>query len=222
MARTTPRPEPTAHCTLLPLTTTCPACGGPLSLDYSNERTVTTVQDVARLRLGIRRCPRHPRDRHRKPVRPEAEGRIALPHHEFGLDVVARVGSLRYLHHKSLPEIHQELTARRLVLARRSVGNLEQLFGSYRHHERRVSGRKQGSEGLVVRGGVRLLAALATRLEGISAEELAPRDLQQWRPKRRDLGRRRQARAQQKRFRRDPDSFLRQLEDKLCQSPLPP
>ena len=124
MARTTPRPEPTAHCTLLPLTSTCPACGGPLSLDYYNERTVTTLDEVLRLRLGIRRCHRHPCPRHRKPVRPEAEGRIALPHHEFGLDVVARVGSLRYLQHKSLPEIHQELTARRLVLARRSVGNL--------------------------------------------------------------------------------------------------
>jgi hypothetical protein len=55
---------------------------------------------------------------------------------------------------------------------------LEQTFGSARHHERRVSGRKKGSESLVLRGGVRLVAALATRLEEISAEELAPRDLE--------------------------------------------
>jgi hypothetical protein len=61
---------------------------------------------------------------------------------------------------------------------------------------RRVSGRKQGSESLVLRGGVRLLAAPATRREGISAEELAPRDPEQWRQRRSDLGRRRQARAQ--------------------------
>jgi hypothetical protein len=66
MARTTPRPEPTAHGTLLPLTTTCPACGGPLTLDYSNERTVTTLEDVLRLRLGIRRCHRHPCPRENK------------------------------------------------------------------------------------------------------------------------------------------------------------
>jgi hypothetical protein len=124
MARTTPRPEPTAHCTLLPLTTTCPACGASLSLDYYNQRTVTTLDDVLRLRLGIRRCHLPTCPRHRKPLRPEAEGRIALPHHEFGLDVVALVGSLRYRQHKSLPDIHQELTARRLVLARRSVCNL--------------------------------------------------------------------------------------------------
>ena len=124
MARTTPRPQPTAQCTLLPLTSTCPSCGGPLALDYYNERTVTTLDDVLRLRLGIRRCHQPSCRRHRKPLRPEAEGRIALPHHEFGLDVVATVGSLRYREHKSLPEIHQELTARRLVLARRSVCNL--------------------------------------------------------------------------------------------------
>jgi hypothetical protein len=124
MARTTPRPEPTASCTLLPLTTICPSCRSPLSLDYYNERTITTLDDVLHLRLGIRRCHRHSCQRHRKPLRPEAEGRIALPHHEFGLDVIATVGSLRYLEHKSLPEIHQALTARHLVVARRSVCNL--------------------------------------------------------------------------------------------------
>jgi len=99
--------------------------------------------------------------------------------------------------------------------------DLEQAFGRYRHHERRVSGRKKGSPSLVLRGAVRLVAALATRLEEVSPEDLAPRDLAQWRQKRAELGRRRRARAQQTRFRRDPDAFLRELEDKLCQSRLP-
>jgi hypothetical protein len=124
MARTTRRPQPTAHCTLLPLATSCPACGQPLFLDYYNERTITTLDDVLRLRLGIRRCAQPLCHRQGKPLRPEAEGRIALPHHEFGLDVIATVGSLRYHKHNSLPEIHAELTSRGLILARRSVGNL--------------------------------------------------------------------------------------------------
>jgi hypothetical protein len=98
---------------------------------------------------------------------------------------------------------------------------LEQAFGSARHHRRRVSGRKKGSESLVLRGAVRLVAALATRLEGVSAAELAPRDLQQWQQQRGELRRRRQARARQKRFRRDPDAFLRELEDKLTKPSLP-
>jgi hypothetical protein len=33
---------------------------------------------------------------HLRPYRPEAEGRYALPQHEFGLDVIAMVGALRY------------------------------------------------------------------------------------------------------------------------------
>ena len=101
-----------------------------------------------------------------------------------------------------------------------STEELEQAFGSVRHHERRASGRKKGGLSLVVRS-VRLVAALATRLERISAEELAPTDLQKWQQKRAELGRRRRARAQQTRFRRDPEAFLRDLEDKLTQSRLP-
>ncbi len=46
----------------------------------------------------------------------------------------------------------------------RTDNDLEQLFGSHRYHERRASGRKMASPGLVVRGSVRLPAAYATRL----------------------------------------------------------
>ena len=98
--------------------------------------------------------------------------------------------------------------------------DLEQAFGSVRHHERRASGRKKGGLSLVVRS-VRLVAALATRVGDMRPEELAPTDLHKWQQKREELGRRRRARAQQTRFRRDPDAFLRDLEDKLLQSRLP-
>jgi len=124
MARKTPRPAPTLFTTLLPLTQDCPACGTPLLLDYYNSRTVTTLDGVVRLRLGIRRCHSHPCTRHRIPVRPEAEGRIGLPHHEFGLDVIALTGALRYARHRSTPEIHKDLASRQVVLAQRSVSNL--------------------------------------------------------------------------------------------------
>jgi hypothetical protein len=33
---------------------------------------------------------------------------LALPQHEFGLDVIALTGTLRYREHRSVPEIHQE------------------------------------------------------------------------------------------------------------------
>jgi hypothetical protein len=47
-----------------------------------------------------------------------------LPHHEFGFDVLALVGTLRYAQHRSIPEIHQTLTDRGGVLARRTVSHL--------------------------------------------------------------------------------------------------
>jgi hypothetical protein len=93
-------------------------------LDYYNKRTVTTLEEVLGLSLGIRRCPNPACQRYHKPLRPEAEGRIALPHHEFGLDVIALAGSLRYREHRTVGEIHQQLTTRKITLAPRSVTNL--------------------------------------------------------------------------------------------------
>ena len=58
------------------------------------------------------------------PYRPEAEPHFALPYHEFGLDVMALVGRLRYAEHRSIPEIHRELTRRGIVVAPRTVTNL--------------------------------------------------------------------------------------------------
>jgi hypothetical protein len=57
-------------------------------------------------------------------VRPEQEGRFALPRHEFGLDVIATVGTLRHAQHRSIPEIHAELTRRGVVICERTVTNL--------------------------------------------------------------------------------------------------
>ena len=54
----------------------------------------------------------------------EQEGRFALPEHEFGLDVIALIGSLRHAEHRSIPEIHAELTRRRVDICERTVTNL--------------------------------------------------------------------------------------------------
>ncbi|HEV8193955.1 MAG TPA: transposase [Ktedonobacterales bacterium] len=47
-----------------------------------------------------------------------------MPHGEFGFDVIALVGQLRYAQHRSLPEIYQELCTRGVVIAERTVTNL--------------------------------------------------------------------------------------------------
>src|SRR6266487_3843293 len=124
MARRRPRPRPTCAQTLTPVTTHCPECGHALWADYTNYRTVTTLDAVTRLTLHVRRCPNPGCPRYHKPYRPEAEPLLALPHHEFGLDVLALVGRLRHAEHRSVPEIHQELTRRGVAVALRWVSNL--------------------------------------------------------------------------------------------------
>ncbi len=98
---------------------------------------------------------------------------------------------------------------------------LEQYFGAARYHERRATGRKGASPGLVVRGAVRLLAAVATRGQPCADAELAPADLAAWRTLRGQLRTRQAARRAQRRFRHDPAAYLTALEEALCQPSLP-
>jgi hypothetical protein len=91
---------------------------------HHNYRTVTMLAAVLRLTLQIRRCVNPVCPQFGQPYRPEEEGRLALPKHEFGLDVIALIGTLRYAQHRSIPEIHDELQRRRVVIAPRTVLNL--------------------------------------------------------------------------------------------------
>jgi hypothetical protein len=124
MARRTARPQPDQTVELPALTRTCPACGGPLWAAYKTQRAVTTLEGTIRLRLQVRRCRNPDCSRHAVPLRPEHEGRYALPEHEFGLDVIATVGTLRHSQHRSVPEIHAELARRGVTACLRTVTNL--------------------------------------------------------------------------------------------------
>jgi hypothetical protein len=124
MARTRSRPLPARALTLAPFASSCHECHHRLWADYANYRTITTLTGVTRFKLAIRRCPNRVCSRFQVPYRPEAEAHFALPHHEFGLDVIALVGRLRYAEHRSVPEIHQELTRWGVILAPRTVTNL--------------------------------------------------------------------------------------------------
>src|SRR3954462_6440279 len=118
------RPRPDRALSLAPVTLDCPECRHRLHADYHNSRTITTLDGVLRLDLTIRPCPNLDCPRFLRPDRPEAESHFALPHHEFGLDVMATVGRLRYAEHRSIPEIHTELARRRVAVAVRTVTNL--------------------------------------------------------------------------------------------------
>src|SRR2546427_651479 len=104
----------------------------------------------------------------------------------------------------------------------RTNHELEQFFGAYRYHERRATGRKVASPAVVLRGAVRLIACAATRLRPFASEELVPDSVSAWQELRHNLETRRHQRTQRRRFRRDPASYLANLEADLLQLSLPP
>lgn len=103
----------------------------------------------------------------------------------------------------------------------RTNNELEHLFGRYRHLERRITGRKVVARSFILRGAVRLTAALATQTSALAGHELAPHDLESWRTLRRSLDQRCEQQRCQCRFRRNPDAYLASLEEQLVKLVLP-
>ena len=102
MTRTSHRERPDQETVLWPIRKECSACGLPMRVRYENRRTVVTLSGTQRLCLKIRRCEQAGCARQDRPYRPEAEGKIALAQHEFGLDVIALSGVQRHRNHRSV------------------------------------------------------------------------------------------------------------------------
>src|SRR6185437_12719497 len=83
----------------------------------------------------------------------------------------------------------------------RTNNDLEHTFGSHRYHERRSSGRRRASPGLVVMGSARMVSGLATRLRPEEGLALRPGYVEKWQGLRAKLEQRREARRKQRRFR---------------------
>ena len=124
MARNQPQPEADREEVLECVQQNCPHCNKRMRNKYDNYRTVRTIAGVIRLRLKIRRCYNGECERVGYVLRPEAEGKWALPQQEFGLDVMALAGALRYQEHRSVPEIHHLLQQQGICVGQRSVSHL--------------------------------------------------------------------------------------------------
>jgi hypothetical protein len=105
-------------------TRTCPGCSRSLWAAYKGYRVVATLEGLTRYAVQVRRCRNPGCPRHNVSLRAEAEGAIALPQQEFGLDVIALIGRLRHVEHRSVTEIHAELTRRKVAICVRSVACL--------------------------------------------------------------------------------------------------
>jgi hypothetical protein len=106
-----------------------------------------TFRGFVRLTLVVRRCRNRECALYHLPYRAEEEGAWALPHGEFGLDIITLVGQLRYGEHRSIPEIHQRLVQRGVSIAQRTVTDLleryEELVALHLADEERVQTRLQ-------------------------------------------------------------------------------
>ena len=103
----------------------------------------------------------------------------------------------------------------------RTNNDLEQLFGRWRHHQRRCTGRKVAPASIVVRGSVQIVAAIATQTRSFSAADLATVSITDWQALRAELKGYQHKRNQQRRFRRSPAAYLNDLEQKAHQLTLP-
>ena len=128
MARVQARPVAARAYRLEPERARCRGCGGAARVAYHSTRSVATLDGLYHLTLVVRRCHEPTCALFRRPYRPEEEGAWALPHGEFGLDVIALVGTLRYAEHRSVPEIHRALTRRGVTIAERTVTHLLQRY----------------------------------------------------------------------------------------------
>jgi hypothetical protein len=124
MARRQVRPPAQREVRLTPLREQCVSCGKRLWVAYHAQRTLMTLRGLVHLRLVVRRCRNADCALYHVPYRAEEEGAWALPHGEFGLDVITLIGQLRYGEHRSIPEIHQYLLQRGVRIAQRTVTDL--------------------------------------------------------------------------------------------------
>jgi Transposase, Mutator family len=124
MARRDPRPPAQREVRLTPLREHCVSCEQRLWVAYHAQRTLMTFRGLVRLTLVVRRCRNPECALYHLPYRAEEEGAWALPHGEFGLDIITVIGQLRYGEHRSIPEIHQRLVQRGVSIAQRTVSDL--------------------------------------------------------------------------------------------------
>ena len=123
-----PRPAATHAMTLTPVKEHCEQCGQLLWVGYHGHRTVTRWDGLWKLTIVVRRCIQPECPCYHVAYRPEEEGGWALPHGEFGLEVIALIGRWRFREHRSVPEMHQALLAHGISIAQRSVTYLMQRY----------------------------------------------------------------------------------------------
>jgi hypothetical protein len=148
---------------LYPTQRTCPACGELLVERYRQSRYIVTLSGMLKLNKHVLECQTQECKQHGDRWRPEGEGALALPHYTFGLDVVARVGELRYREQQTVEKIATALGQQGGKISLKEIQLLSEVFLAL--VETVVKNDPQLVEQLRAQGGI-LLAA-----DGIQPEK---------------------------------------------------
>jgi hypothetical protein len=87
----------------------CPRCHRQLVERYRKRRWIVQLSGQLEVIGHCLQCPDASCPMHQALYRPEAEDRLALRGYTFGLDVVAKIGQLRYYGNQTITDIHHQL-----------------------------------------------------------------------------------------------------------------
>jgi hypothetical protein len=107
----------------------CPACQHALKERYHKQRWVIRLDQHVKVVSHFLECGNTACTRPAVVYRPQQEDALALRGYSFGLDVVARIGELRYRHNLSITKIQAQLQAEsQLSISLKEVALLCEVF----------------------------------------------------------------------------------------------
>ena len=113
---------------LYPRQRICSVCGQSLQERYRQLRYVVTLNGMLALKKHVLECQTSQCEQFGRKWRSEAEGALVLPRYTFGLDVVARIGELRYRQQQTIEQIAAALAEQGIRISLKEIQLLSEAF----------------------------------------------------------------------------------------------
>lgn len=104
----------------------CPVCKQKLVEWYRKERSIKSLSGLLDIISHVYRCENEQCNNYRVGVKPEEESLLAIKGYKFGLDVIIKIGQLRFSCNNTHAEIQKSLQSLYSIkISEREVGYLE-------------------------------------------------------------------------------------------------
>jgi hypothetical protein len=140
---------------LYPAEQECPVCQHALKERYHKQRWIIRLDQHVKVVSHFLECGNAACTRQAVVYRPQQEDALAWRGYTFGLDVVARIGELRYRHHLSMTKIQAQLQAEsQLLISLKEVALLCEVFlalvSTVAHHDEELLEQLRTLDGIVL------------------------------------------------------------------------